>query len=180
VARDELVRGYASALMDVAEAEGALARVQDELFAFAKALERQADLRQALTDASLPSENRKAVIEDLLGDRAHPLTLALARFLVDAGQVRRLDAIADELARMAAERSERTLAEVRSAVPLTDAQRSRIQEALADATGRAVELKVIVDPTVIGGLVARVGDEVFDGSVASRLSEARRRLTGSG
>jgi F-type H+-transporting ATPase subunit delta len=180
VTRDDLVRGYASAVLAVAESEGSLDRVQDELFAFAKAVERHADLRQALTDASLPSENRKAVIQDLLGDRAHPLTLALARFLVDAGQVRRLDAIAEELARMAAERSERTLAEVRSAVPLTDAQRSRVREALAEATGREVELKVVVDPSVIGGLVARVGDEVFDGSVASRLSDARRRLTGSG
>ncbi|HET9673088.1 MAG TPA: F0F1 ATP synthase subunit delta, partial [Actinomycetota bacterium] len=85
----------------------------------------------------------------------------------------------EELARMAARRSERTLAEIRSAVPLSDAQRRRLGDALSAATGRHVELKVVVDPTVVGGLVARVGDEVFDGSVASRLSDARRHLTGS-
>jgi F-type H+-transporting ATPase subunit delta len=163
----------------VAEAEGALDRVQDELFAFAKAVEGHADLRETLTDAGLPAENRKAVIRDLLGERAHPTTVSLATFLVDAGQARRLGPIAEELARIAAERSERTLAEVRSAVPLTDAQRSRLRATLAEATGREVELKVVLDPSVIGGLVARVGDEVFDGSVASRLGEARRRLTGS-
>jgi F-type H+-transporting ATPase subunit delta len=80
---------------------------------------------------------------------------------------------------MAAERSDRTLAEARTAVPLSDEQRSRLQRALADATGRQIELKVVIDPTVVGGVFARVGDEVFDGSVASRLSDARRHLTGS-
>jgi F-type H+-transporting ATPase subunit delta len=179
VARDDAVRGYAQALLSVAEAEGALDRVQDELYAFVKAVEQHADLREALTDPGLPPGNRTAMIEDLLSTRAHEVTLRLATFLVDAGQARRLGPIAEELARMAARRAERTLAEVRSAVPLTDAQRDRLRESLAEATGHQVELKVVVDPTVIGGIVARVGDEVFDGSVASRLSDARRRLTGS-
>ena len=119
------------------------------------------------------------MIEDLLGGRVHPVTLKLARFLVDAGQARHLDAIAEELAGMAAQRSELALGEVRSAVPLTEDQRARLREVLADATGRQIELKVVVDPSVIGGLVARVGDEVFDGSVASRLTDAKQRLTGS-
>lgn len=179
MARDDLVRGYARGLLAIAEAEGVVDRVQDELYAFAKAVERHPELREALTDASLPAENRKAVIADLLGTRAHEVTLRLATFLIDAGQARRLTAIAEELARIAAQRSERTLAEARSAVPLTDRQRDRLQEALTRATGRPVELKVVVDPSVVGGLVARVGDEVFDGSVASRLSDARRQLTGS-
>jgi F-type H+-transporting ATPase subunit delta len=64
-------------------------------------------------------------------------------------------------------------------VPLTDQQRERLAGALARATGHPVELKVDVDPSVIGGVVARVGDEVFDGSIASRLVEARQHLTGS-
>ena len=179
MARDDAVDGYARGLLAIAQAEGVEDRVQDELFTFAKAVERHADLRQALTDAALPAENREAVISELLGARAHPVTTRLARFLVEAGQIRRLTAIAEELARIAAERSDRALAEVRAAVPLTDVQRDRLREALAEATGRSVELKVVVDPTVIGGLVARVGDEVFDGSVAHRLAEARRRLMGS-
>jgi F-type H+-transporting ATPase subunit delta len=179
VTRDDVVRGYARALLSIAEAEGAVERVQDELYAFAKAAERHPELREALTDASLPAENRTAVVADLLGARAHEVTVKLATFLIDAGQARRLEAIAEELARIAAERSERTLAEARSAVPLTDQQRDRLQRALAEATGRQLELKVVVDPSVVGGLVARVGDEVFDGSVASRLSDARRHLTGS-
>jgi F-type H+-transporting ATPase subunit delta len=179
VANEDAVRGYAQALLSVAEAEGALDRVQDELYAFAKAVERNEDLREALTDAALPPERKKAVIDELLGARAHPVTATLVGFLVDAGQARRIGAIAQELAREAAHRSERTLAEVRVAVPLSDAKRSLLAEALERATGHPVELKVDVDPSVVGGVVARVGDEVFDGSLASRLTEARQYLTGS-
>ena len=179
MAKDDAVRGYAHALLSVADAEGVLERVQDELYAFAKSVDRHADLREALTDAALPSERKKAVIDELLGARAHPLTATLVGFLVDAGQARRIGPIAEELAREAAHRSERTLAEVRSAVPLTEAQRARLADALRKATGHPVELKVDVDPSVIGGVVARVGDEVFDGSVESRLAEARQYLIGS-
>jgi F-type H+-transporting ATPase subunit delta len=179
VANEDTVRGYAQALLSVAEAEGVLDRVQDELYAFAKAVERNEDLREALTDAALPSERKKAVIDELLGSRAHALTATLVGFLVDAGQARRIDAIAGELAREAAHRSERTLAEVRVAVPLSDAMKSLLADALERATGHAVEVKVDVDPSVIGGVVARVGDEVFDGSIASRLTEAKQYLTGS-
>lgn len=176
---DDTVRGYAQALLAVAEAEGALARVQDELYAFAKAVEANADLRQSLTDAGLPPENKKAVVAELIGERAHPLTSTLMGFLVEAGQSRRLGPITEELAREAAERSEKRLAEVRSAVALTDVQRGRLEDALTKATGHPVELKVVVDPAVVGGVVALVGDEVFDGSVAGRLSDARQHLTGS-
>jgi F-type H+-transporting ATPase subunit delta len=180
VATNEAVRGYAQALLAIADAEGALDRVQDELYAFAKAVERHTDLREALTDDALPPENKKAVIADLLGERAHPLTVTLAEFLVEAGQARRLGQIAEELAREAAQRSERSLAEARTAVPLSEQQRARLAEALAKATGHEVELKVVVDPAVVGGVVARVGDEVFDGSLASRLTDARQHLVGSG
>jgi F-type H+-transporting ATPase subunit delta len=178
VASEEAVRAYAQALLAIAHAEGALDRVQDELYTFAKALEQHPDLREALTDDALPTENKKAVIADLLGERAHPLTVTLAEFLVEAGQARRLGRIAEELAREAAQRSERSLAEVRTAVRLTEQQRARLAEALAEATGHEVELKVVVDPSVVGGVVARVGDEVFDGSIARWLADVRH-LVGS-
>jgi F-type H+-transporting ATPase subunit delta len=179
VASDDVVRGYARALLSVAEAEGALDRVQDELYTLAKAVERNDELREALADAALPAERKKAVIDELLGERAHPTTSTLVGFLIDAGQARRIGAIAEGLAKEAAHRSERTLAEVRVAVPLSEAKRSLLADALERATGHPVELKVDVDPAVIGGVVARVGDEVFDGSLASRLTEAKRYLTGS-
>lgn len=177
--REELVRGYAEALFGIAEAEGELAAVEDELYAFAKGLEIHGELREAMHDPALPVENKKGLIRDVLGPRAHPTTVNVLLFLVDQGHARDIEAIAETFARVAAERRARQLAEVRTAVPLDETQQRRLAEALSRATGRIVEVKVIVDPNLIGGIVARVGDEVFDGSVRTRLAEARDRLTRS-
>jgi F-type H+-transporting ATPase subunit delta len=174
--RDALVHGYAEALFAVAEAEGALGSIENELFAFAKAVEQNTELRQALTDPALPAENKKAVIDDILGERANPLTASLLGFVVESGRSRELERIVDELATVAAERRQHALAEVRTAVPLSDEQRERLAAALTHATGKSLEVKVVVDPSVIGGVVANVGDEVFDGSVRTRLAEAKRHL----
>lgn len=176
MAGDDLIRGYAEALFSVATAEGVLPTVEDELYAFARALEQNTALREALTDAALPSENKKAVIAELAGERANPVTVNLLGFVVDAGRAREIPKVVDELARLAAGERDHVLAEVRAAVPLTDVQRERLTAALSQATGRQVDLKVVVDPSVVGGVVARVGDEVFDGSVASRLESAKQRL----
>jgi len=176
VTDEGLIGGYAQALFAVAQAEDVLPKVEDELYAFGKALEQHTDLREALTDAVLPVENKKAVVEDLLGERAHPITLGLLGFVIDLGRARHIPKIVEELARMASVERSHALAEVRTAVDLTDEQRRRLAEALSRATGRTVDVKVVVDPSVIGGVVARVGDEVFDGSIASRLEDAKQAL----
>jgi F-type H+-transporting ATPase subunit delta len=171
-----VVRGYAEAFFAVADAEGAQDKVVDELFAFAAAIEQNPALREALSDASLPADNRKAVVHDILSDRAHPITVSLIGLAVDAGHAKDLGAIVGVMGSLAAERRNAQLAEVRSAVPLDDEQRARVAAALSAATGRTVEINVVVDPSVVGGLVARVGDEVFDGSLASRLDDAKQHL----
>jgi F-type H+-transporting ATPase subunit delta len=175
--RDALVQGYARALFAIAEAEGNLADVEDELFAFGKALESDAALREALTDPALPAERKKAVLEELLGDKASTDTVGLLGFLIDQGKARDLPQIAQALAQVAAERRHKALAEVRTAVPLDEDRRARLAEALSHATGRDVELKVLVDPSVVGGVVARVGDEVFDGTLRRKLELAREQLS---
>jgi F-type H+-transporting ATPase subunit delta len=174
--KEELVRGYAQAMFAVAEAESVLDTVEEELYAFAGTLEGSVDLRQALTDLALPADNKKAVVRELLGERAHPVTVSLVGFVVAAGRAKELADIVRELATMAAERRKHVLAEVRTAVPLTEERRRKIAEALSKATGLEVEVQVIVDPSVVGGVIAHVGDEVFDGSVASRLDEAKQHL----
>lgn len=171
-----LAEGYARALLSVADAEGVLPTVEDELYAFGKALETNTGLRQALTDAALPAENKRSVVADVLGERAHPLTVALLGFVIDAGRAREIPAIVEDLAGMASAEREHTLAEVRVAVQLSDDQRRRLGEALSRATGRQVDVKVVVDPSVVAGAIARVGDEVFDGSIASRLEDAKQAL----
>jgi F-type H+-transporting ATPase subunit delta len=177
VARDEATRGYAQAIFSVAEAEGVLDQVEDELFRFARTLEQEQELRKALTDPGLPAERKRALLEDILGERTNPQTRSLLGFLVEQGRARDLPSIVDELADLAARQRQSSVAEVRTAVPIDDERRARLQQALSRATGTTVELKVVIDPSVIGGVVARVGDQVIDGSVRRRLELARERMS---
>jgi F-type H+-transporting ATPase subunit delta len=170
---DDRTQAYAEALLAVARSEGNLAEVEDELFRFARLLEANDDLRTTLTDAHLPSSRRQQIVEDLLGGRANPVTTALVSLVVGTGRARDLPAIIDELVKLSAAEDNKELAEVRSAVELTDDQKQRLVAALEAKTGKKVELKVIIDPTVLGGLVAQVGDTVIDGSIKSRLQQLK-------
>jgi F-type H+-transporting ATPase subunit delta len=176
-ARDRLIKGYAGAIFAVAEAEGELEQVEDELYRFAKSVQSQPKLREALTDPGLPAERKKQVVEQLLGDRASRHTISLVGFLVEQGKAKELSRIIEALSEVAAERRRQAVAEVHTAVPLDDRRRKRLAEALSSATGKDVELKVLVDPGVIGGVVARVGDQVFDGTIRRKLEVARERLS---
>jgi F-type H+-transporting ATPase subunit delta len=164
---------YAEALLAVARSEGSLAEVEDELFRFARLLEANDDLRTTLTDATLPVSRRQQIVEDLLGGRASSTTTALVSMVVGTGRSRDLPAIIDELVRLSAAEGNKEVAEVRSAVDLTDDQKQRLAAALEAKTGKKVELKVIIDPTVLGGLVAQVGDTVIDGSIKTRLQQLK-------
>jgi F-type H+-transporting ATPase subunit delta len=173
---DDRVEGYARGLLEVARAEDALDAVGDELFSFARVFESSDELRQALTDQQLPAERRLAIVEELLGPRAHTLTTSLVAMVVAAGRARDLPRIADRLVEEAASQRQHVVAEVRSAVALDDEQRRRLAEALQRATGKDVEVKVVVDESVLGGLVARIGDTVIDGTVRRRLDQLKHAL----
>lgn len=170
---DERTLAYAGALFGVARSEGNLAEVEDELFRFARTLESSDELRTTLTDASLPVSRRQQIVEDLLGGRANPITTSLLSMVVGTGRSRDLPAIVDELVRISAAEGNKEVAEVRSAVALSDDQKARLADALGQATGKQVEVKVIIDPTVLGGLVAQVGDTVIDGSVKTKLQQLK-------
>ena len=169
-------RAYAAALYTVANAEGQLSSVGDELFAVARALEGNDELRDTLTDARIPVSRRQQIVEDLLGGRANSTTLALVSMAVGTGRGRELPSMIDQVVRLSAAMSKREVAEVRSAIDLDDEQRSRLAQALEKATGRAVEVKVIVDPGVLGGVVATIGDTVIDGSVRTRLEQLKSTI----
>jgi F-type H+-transporting ATPase subunit delta len=172
----DIARGYAQALFQVARAEGVLEQVEDELFRFARLLEQEPKLREALTDINFPPEHRAKMVHELLGPKASPHTTNIISFLVQQGRARELAKIIDSLVELAAEEQRRAVAEVRTAAPLDDQQRVTLAEAIARATGKQVDLKVIVDPTVIGGLLVRVGDQVFDGTVRRRLELAKQHI----
>ncbi len=170
------IDGYATALFEVARVEGSLDEVEDELFRFARTLEGNDELRTVLTDDAVPAERRRGVVDELLGNRASPVTTNLVALVVGAGRAKDLPAIIDRLVRRAAAAHDREVAEVRSAVPLDDDQRARLATALGQATGKEVEVKVIIDPSVLGGLVAQVGDTVIDGSVRNKLDQLRETI----
>jgi F-type H+-transporting ATPase subunit delta len=173
---DGVIDGYARALFEVARAEGTLDEVEDELFRFARSYESSDELRNALTDDLVPAAKRQAIVEDLLGGKATSTTVQLVSMVVGAGRGRDLPAIIDKLVQRAASSKNLEVAEVCTAVPLTDDQQTRLRAALANATGKQLNLKVIVDPSVLGGIVATVGDTVIDGSVRTRVDQLKSRL----
>ena len=173
---DPRIEGYAKALFEIARAEGSLDEVEDELFRFARSYESSDALRNALTDDMIPAAKRQAIVEDLLGGKATSTTTQLVSMVVGAGRGRDLPAIIDLLVARASSSKNLEVAEVRTAVALSDDQQARLAAALANATGKQVNLKVVVDPSVLGGIIATVGDTVIDGTVRTRLDQLKARL----
>jgi F-type H+-transporting ATPase subunit delta len=175
---DDLVQGYAAALFKVVEAEGELDRVEDELFHFGKLLETENQLKQALSDKGASRSERVRVLEEILEGKVSPHTLGLLTFVVAQDRARQLPQILDSLSKMVADARGSVLAEVRSAVPLEEDQRAELARALSSATGKNVSVKVLVDPSVLGGIYAKVGDTVIDGSVRRRLEQVKQQVVG--
>lgn len=164
---------YADAFFDLLVAEGSANEVQDELFRFARVIEGSEELRQALVDPHIPVARRQQIVEDLLEGRASRTTTALVSLVVATGRLRELSEIVDRLLTKTAARGNKVVAEVRSAVELTDDQRTRLTASLSASTGSDVDIVVVIDPSVLGGLVTQIGDTVIDGSVRSRLAQLR-------
>lgn len=170
---DQLIDAYATSMFGVASAQDDVDEVADELFRFARVLEANDEFRSALSDPHLPAARRQQIVEDVLSGKATDTTTALVSMVVGTGRARDLGRIIDAFVAMSARAGDKEVAEVRSAIELTDDQRTRLAAALAKATGKDVEVKVIVDPSVLGGVVAQVGDTVIDGSVRHRLQQLR-------
>ncbi len=164
---------YAEALLGIITAEGAVDEVTDELFRFARTLEGNDELWSALADPRIPAERRQQIVQDLLGGKASDITVSVVSFVAGTGRARELPSIVDRLVASSARAAAKQLAEVRVARPIDEEQRSRLAAALSEAVGTDVEVKVVVDPDVVGGVVAQIGDRVIDGSVRTRLRQLR-------
>jgi len=174
--REVVERLAATAALRAAEGSGTLDDVEDELFRFERLLEREPSLRAALTDPGLPAERKSALLRSLLSGQAQDATVRLLEIVVTRPHGRSLEAAIQDLLELAAARRARYVAQVRVARPLEAAQETRLQASLTRLYGREVSLQVDVDPTVLGGLEVRVGDEVIDGTVSRRLNDVRRSL----
>ena len=170
------VDSYASALFAVATAEGAAGPVVSELASFAQAMETSAELQRTLADQMIPVERRQTVVAELLGGRAHPVTINALGFVVGAGRAKDLPGIVAVLRSLSAAELGRAAGEVRSAHPLSLEQQQRLTEAVSKSTGKSVELTFLVDPTVLGGIVTTVGDTVIDGTIRHRLEQLKESV----
>jgi F-type H+-transporting ATPase subunit delta len=175
---DALEAVAVEAALTQAEIDDDLDEVEDQLFRFERVLDGEAALRSALTDRNLPAERKRELLHRLLDGKAVAVSTALIERAVISPRGRTLERVLDEFLRLAAQRRSRLVARVTTAVALTAEQQQALAAALAGEFGREVRLQTVVDPSVLGGMSVRVGDEVIDGTVARQLDTAYRKLTG--
>ncbi|QES43861.1 F0F1 ATP synthase subunit delta [Streptomyces venezuelae] len=161
-----------------AQKTGGLDNVEDELFRFSRIVSSNTALRAALTDRAASGTAKSELLRSLLGGRAEVVTERLVERLVTAPRGRSLEEGIESLSKLAADRRNRMVAVVTSAVPLSDRQKERLGAALAKVYGRPMHLNLDVDPAVLGGITVQVGDEVINGSIADRIEEVGRRVAG--
>ncbi|MFD7554295.1 F0F1 ATP synthase subunit delta [Streptomyces sp. NPDC059533] len=175
---DSLEELAATADLTAAQKAGALDDVEDEVFRFGRIVSSNTELRAALTDRAATAAAKSELLRSLLGGKANAVTERLVTRLVTHPRGRSLEAGLESLSALAAERRNRMVATVTTAVPLSDVQKQRLGAVLAKLYGRQMHLNLDVDPAVLGGIQVRVGDEVIDGTIAERLTEATRRMAG--
>jgi F-type H+-transporting ATPase subunit delta len=156
-----------------AAAAGELDEAEDSLFRFARLVESSPDLRNTIADRRIPLRDRETLVAGLLEGRAGPATQALARRAVGARE-RTFGNTIDGYITLAAAQQNRLVATVRVARPLTDDQSRRLRAVLSKQAGRDVTIQEIVEPDVLGGIRVELGDQIIEGTVASRLDDAKR------
>ncbi|GAA0515642.1 ATP synthase subunit delta [Saccharopolyspora subtropica] len=165
-----------TALLVQAERAGRLDAVEDELFRLGRIIGSQVDLERLLSDPAADAAGKKAIVDQLVEGKVEPVTLNLVHQLVARPRGRRISEGLEELAELSAKRRERSVAHVKSAMPLSDEQQQRLSRTLQRIYSRPIALHLEVDPEIVGGLLIRVGDEVIDGSITGRLQSLRRDL----
>lgn len=167
---------YAAAIVALANGENALDVVENELLTLAKTIDANNELREKLVDTNLPVGVRLKFVESDALAAAHPATKTALATVIAAERASELTAIATAVAEQAAEGRQHELAEVYVATPIDDTRKEQLRAALEARTGKKLSVKVFVDPSVVGGVRARIGDTVIDDSVARRLADVKTKL----
>jgi F-type H+-transporting ATPase subunit delta len=175
---DALEQVADDALLTAADADGSLGEVEDELFRLERTLSAESELTTLLDQADVRAERRIQLVRSVLRDKASPVTRALVEHAVASRRKISIEHAIAALLDRAAARQSRSVARVISAVALSDVQEEHIAAALSTMYGRPMAVRTSVEPAVEGGLVIGVGDEVIDGSVASRIAAARKAVAG--
>ena len=177
-----------SALVEAIESAGALVvlaaseqansidRVEEEVFYFARLVDRQSDLQMALSGTAISSDAKVKLVSDLLSGQAHADTVTLVAQYVAHTRGRRVSQALDQLSALAAARHGKLVATVTTAISLNENQKSRIAAALGRIYSRDVVIDAVVNPAVIGGVSVQVGDDVIDGTISTRIQTATRQF----
>jgi F-type H+-transporting ATPase subunit delta len=173
---DALEQTAVEAMVLAGEADGTLDELEDGLFRFGRVVAANPDLRAALADPSLPEQGKRELLGTLLQGKVTAVTLALVNQMMAHPRGRSLTVALDLCAGIAARHRQQLVALVRTAVDLSAGQRRRLAQALTASYGHDVHLDVVVDPSVVGGISVQIGDELIDGTAASRLAAVRRKL----
>jgi F-type H+-transporting ATPase subunit delta len=174
---DAVERLGVTALLAAADGADELGEVEDELFRFGQVVDGAPQLAAVLGDVTVPVAQRGSLVDDLLGAKARPVTVRLAKVALAGFGGRGFGASLARLVELAAARRDHEVAYVTAAAPLADEEERRLGDRLAQLYGRRVSILVTVDPRVIGGLSVRVGSDLYDGTVLRRLNDARGALT---
>jgi F-type H+-transporting ATPase subunit delta len=164
------------AVVASAEAGGRLDALEDDLFRFGRVVAADSGLRDALSAHGGDEDAKVALVEALLEGKASPEAILLALQAAVSPRGRRFGRVLERYLAVAAMRREQLTATVTAAFPLDDVQVQRLARALSQIYSRTVQINVVLDPTVVGGIRVQVGDEVVDGTILRRLQEAERAL----
>lgn len=174
MASGSLARRYAKAIIELGNTE----KIASDLRALSQAMKTSGELQTALTNPAIRRGDRRKVLDGLLQRiAAHGLTKNLVYLLLDGERLGALPSISRELDAMVEAKGGRVTAEVTSAKPLDPAQLSQITAALEKLSGKKVAVNAHHDPELLGGVVAKVGDRVYDGSLRTQLRNLRDELT---
>lgn len=173
---DPINTGYAHALFEMAQAEGVVSRVEEELFRLRELLKRNPDLLEFLKDPNVKHEGKRQALGDLFQGRVHPLVLNALITLSDQDRAGRVLHVVEEFTAIAAGALQKVSGEVTTAIPLDDAMLNRLATELSHVTGKTVQLFQKVDPSILGGAIIKVGEQIIDGSLRRKLDQIKERL----
>lgn len=177
MAEAEIVaRRYGQALYELAEEKGSLDTVAADAAELRRAWTQSEELREVMARPEIASEEKKAIWKDLLADSADPDLRSLLYLLTDKNRLNFLTEILDFFERLLRQRSGEVMASVRTAQPLRAEQEEVLKQSLSRMLDKKVTLQVTVDEALLGGLVVRIEDRMFDGSLRSRLTGLTERM----
>ena len=176
MALDPINIGYARALFEMAQAEGVVSRVEEELFRLRELLKASPELLQFLKDPNIKAEGKRQALGELFQGRVHPLVLTTLISLSDQDRGGRVLHVIEEFSAVAGAARQTVTGEITTVIKLDDATLQRLATELSRITGKNVKLLQKIDPAILGGAIITVGEQIIDGSLRRKLDQLKDKL----